>query len=384
MEISGGITALLAAAGVLLILTAIIGGGLEIKEVKIPQVSLVPRILAFCVGVCMLAIGLVPGLVQDTSSTEPESSRPEVTVERTNPPAPAEAKEALVEVPDVMGYSEEEAREAIEGAGLRVGRIDSVSRWRPDGKVLAQNPAEGDELVPGSLVDITTADSHFKFVASHRAVTSDESLQVELEYAVRLLDGGNGRHLAEFELARAIGRPQNDGVDHVLGALVDTRGYVAPDALQEKDILDGWEAAVKLQQDLQSEMHDNTAMGTGDFSQLGPTIIMAFAMIEFQFDIRAMFLTAEKVDETGQMELLLQEGTEQMSTIRVVGPGTLTRAGKSLSFVVERKAPNQSNFAEVGRAYYKSEDGLLEELRVQFLIGEGDGQISYTAKLNRR
>jgi serine/threonine-protein kinase len=64
-----------------------------------------------------------------------------------------------VEVPDVLGVSEDEARNRLEGAGLQV---ETEERETPDeepGTVLEQNPAAGASVDAGSTVTLTLAEA---------------------------------------------------------------------------------------------------------------------------------------------------------------------------------------------------------------------------------
>ncbi len=62
-----------------------------------------------------------------------------------------------VEVPDVTGDSEDNARSALEGAGLRVGKITREESGEEPGTVIEQSPAAGEELDKGDAVDLTVA-----------------------------------------------------------------------------------------------------------------------------------------------------------------------------------------------------------------------------------
>jgi serine/threonine-protein kinase len=63
-----------------------------------------------------------------------------------------------VEVPDVVGETEENARSAIESAGLRVGKVTEQESVDEDpGTVLEQSPANGDTVAKGSAVKLTVA-----------------------------------------------------------------------------------------------------------------------------------------------------------------------------------------------------------------------------------
>ena len=62
-----------------------------------------------------------------------------------------------VEVPDLVGQTEEDARSALESAGLRVGKVTEEESAEDPDTVLEQSPAAGDEVDTDTAVDITVA-----------------------------------------------------------------------------------------------------------------------------------------------------------------------------------------------------------------------------------
>jgi serine/threonine-protein kinase len=62
-----------------------------------------------------------------------------------------------IEVPDVTGDSEDNARSALEGAGLRVGEITRQESDEAPGTVIEQSPAAGEQVDKGAAVDLTVA-----------------------------------------------------------------------------------------------------------------------------------------------------------------------------------------------------------------------------------
>jgi serine/threonine-protein kinase len=62
-----------------------------------------------------------------------------------------------VEVPDVTGDSEDNARSALEGAGLRVGEITREESDEAPGTVIEQSPAAGEQVAKGAAVNLTVA-----------------------------------------------------------------------------------------------------------------------------------------------------------------------------------------------------------------------------------
>jgi serine/threonine-protein kinase len=93
-----------------------------------------------------------------------------------------------VEVPDVTGESEENARSALEGAGLRVGEVTEEESGEEPGTVVEQSPAAGERVDRNSPVDLTVAAP--VAVPDVVDLTEDEA-QTELEdagFEVRVQD----------------------------------------------------------------------------------------------------------------------------------------------------------------------------------------------------
>jgi len=104
--------------------------------------------------------------------SEPSATVAKGKVTRTDPPGGTEAPEhstvrmyvssgpEQVTVPDVVGKSENDARNALQAAGFAVQSSQvSCSRIDNDGKVIAQNPTGGSSAPKGATVDITVC--HF-------------------------------------------------------------------------------------------------------------------------------------------------------------------------------------------------------------------------------
>ena len=62
-----------------------------------------------------------------------------------------------VDVPDVTGDSQDNARSALEGVGLRVGKITREESDETPGTVIEQSPAAGEKIDKGDAVDLTVA-----------------------------------------------------------------------------------------------------------------------------------------------------------------------------------------------------------------------------------
>jgi eukaryotic-like serine/threonine-protein kinase len=93
-----------------------------------------------------------------------------------------------VEVPDVTGSSQENASSALEGAGLRVGKITRAESDQAPGTVLEQSPAAGQQVDKGAAINLTVAEP----TAIPDVVDlTEEEAQAELEdagFEVRVSD----------------------------------------------------------------------------------------------------------------------------------------------------------------------------------------------------
>ncbi|HJV05364.1 MAG TPA: PASTA domain-containing protein, partial [Actinomycetota bacterium] len=63
-----------------------------------------------------------------------------------------------VQVPSVIGLSQEEAESAIVAEGLQVGDVDTDFSDQPEGTVIAQDPAPGTEVDRGSAVSLVVSE----------------------------------------------------------------------------------------------------------------------------------------------------------------------------------------------------------------------------------
>lgn len=75
-----------------------------------------------------------------------EGAEVALTVSLGPPPA------ANVTVPDVVGMTSDQARQALEDAGLTVKIVQGYSDTAPEGEVAAQSPAAGSDVAPGTQV----------------------------------------------------------------------------------------------------------------------------------------------------------------------------------------------------------------------------------------
>ncbi|MCK6210354.1 Stk1 family PASTA domain-containing Ser/Thr kinase [Georgenia sp. EYE_87] len=132
-------------------------------------------------------VGLVPSIVDDVPSDTVEAG---VFVE-SNPPVGTEVEVGetveiafssgpeAVEVPNVVGMTQEQAASALEDVGLASGSVDEVNDPSAGpGDVVATDPAAGASAAPGSRVNLT--------VASNLADLPDLTGQTEEEASAAL------------------------------------------------------------------------------------------------------------------------------------------------------------------------------------------------------
>jgi hypothetical protein len=96
--------------GALLLLVGILGGGFDIKEVKIPKVGTLPRMGAFAAGVFFLYVGFVGhdavlGTRETADHTRPETSQP-AGADQANGASDRPPEPALVDVPMKPGNAD--------------------------------------------------------------------------------------------------------------------------------------------------------------------------------------------------------------------------------------------------------------------------------------
>lgn len=99
-----------------------------------------------------------------------------------------------ISVPDVVGDQEDEATETLEDLGLEV-EVEREQNSAPEGQVLGQNPQEGEEVDPGTVVTLTVSgggesqvpDVTDTLVDSAVNQLRDAGFEVEVVYD----DGGN-------------------------------------------------------------------------------------------------------------------------------------------------------------------------------------------------
>ena len=141
-----------------------------------------------------------------------------------------------VEVPDVVGMTEDETIEALEDVGLEVEPIEDFNRRVPEGEVFKQNPAAGADAMTGDSVTITVSSGVQQTTVPDLVGKSLDEATAALEEA-RLKLGGVTTGTAEdaqpdevLEQFPAAGREVDRGTEV---DLVVAQGTTVPDVVGE-------------------------------------------------------------------------------------------------------------------------------------------------------
>ncbi len=91
-----------------------------------------------------------------------------------------------VTVPDVVGYTEQDARDSLREAGLKVGRIKlEKSNTVPEGMIISQDPKADTQVQPGSVVNLTISSKEETVnVPSLKGLTAAEAEQQLAAYGL--------------------------------------------------------------------------------------------------------------------------------------------------------------------------------------------------------
>jgi hypothetical protein len=172
--------------GALLLFVAIIGGGFELKELKVPRVGWAPRAVALVTGLVFLGFG-----VANSFATTPAEARPPATSQ----PAPAGTNPGTVDfvVTDELGEGQVSERVAVEIDGRTVGTL-TVDMVHPSASITVTMQRAGTypyELDSTAVFD--TGDESFPELEGHGSgqlqVTANRSFGVVGE----ILDDGTMR-----------------------------------------------------------------------------------------------------------------------------------------------------------------------------------------------
>jgi hypothetical protein len=288
-----------------------------------------------------------------------------------------------VPIPSVVGMSRQAAQQALEDAGLTLGKITSSQRWAPQDHVLEQFPSgESRPVAAGTAVDLVVANSQYTFRSTRILSKPEGTTTITAEYKVmQTLDIDTGKRAGEFTLQEVdiSGSTAGDdwaGLNFVVSQLVRTRGNLKLDALDntmdfESTNWGDWEAfrslvdrfkadAEKNKKAIELEKNERRA-GADDF---GKFIGIALVAVEVGFDLKAIF-HAVSTDAGNDVEgFHLQRGG--FSTIRVEDPGKGSTTADSIRRLsVVRRVKDADPFEKIGLAEYDAGDGLLKRLDIR-------------------
>jgi serine/threonine protein kinase len=128
--------------------------------------STVPQLVGLTslddVRIALSDFGLVLGAITESDSNQPggyvlEQNPGEGTQVAAGSTVDIVVSSGLIEVPDVAGATEAQARSDLAQAGFEVQVVEQESSISSPGEVLAQSPQPGTQLARGSLVTITVA-----------------------------------------------------------------------------------------------------------------------------------------------------------------------------------------------------------------------------------
>ena len=364
MSFPESISWLLTATGALLILAGIVGGGFEVKEVKLPKLAAPARILALVFGIALVGLAVIgqldPGPV-DTGG--PEAAPPIVT----NMPA-------------------EEGRAILEQAGFEIGEVRRVTVWAPHDWILEQKQSNPPAGAARPAIDLVVADSDFEFEAKRSLISSDgNDVEAGITYEMRLSRVSKDRPLVARFTPRRIDL-KGDGDDKaaaVLQRLVAQPGYVSIDSVVEFDPSTSWEEYSRLTSELTHEMQSQTLQSEAAAGELGASVMLMLAGMEVRFDLAAILVMTSSNGPEPATRIQLQPGSELMSEIWLEGRGESTDGGRGQAYRIFRRPPQSDNFDQIGTASYDAGNGLLIRLDMSYQVGDEDDDGLYRLQIER-
>jgi beta-lactam-binding protein with PASTA domain/predicted Ser/Thr protein kinase len=134
-----------------------------------------------------------------------------------------------VDVPGLLGLTEDEAVEALEEAQLRVGTIQREASEEEEGIVIAQDPGEGEQARPESAVAITVSSGPETTSVPDVVCEDIDSAQAEIEGAGLEFVYAGTRTTEECPPGTVAEQNPQPGAEVELGSNVRVREAVAPE-----------------------------------------------------------------------------------------------------------------------------------------------------------
>ncbi|MEK6735814.1 MAG: hypothetical protein AABY47_04540 [Pseudomonadota bacterium] len=175
--------------GAILIAISILGGGLEIKELKVPQVGTVSRILAAIVGVVFVTVGFSLGTTNSPNEKTPFLVPPETK--------PSLASKSAVE--------ENGSSNIAFNISVSLGKygpaeqVEETTRIMIDGSKVAEFVLDSNNPSESASINVSTPGSYRYMIEGHAVwnVTGNKRLPIYGSGTIEVLKGASFRVNAE-------------------------------------------------------------------------------------------------------------------------------------------------------------------------------------------
>ncbi len=118
----------------------------------------------------------------------------------------------LVIVPKCVGKSQNQAKQALESAGLKMGSPTEADSSEPKGTVISQNPFAGKKVEEGTTVSLVISSGNAPDVPEKTVDISVDLPKVNLDIAVKVYVGG----VKNDQYSQTINPAQTDGTFHII------------------------------------------------------------------------------------------------------------------------------------------------------------------------
>lgn len=386
MEMQSSVSWVLAATGALLLLAGVTGGGFELKDIKIPRISNLSRVLCLLSGAVLIVLVTLPiSEPQPTRSSPGGASVSVTTGDDAEAANPTEAPDpSPIEVPPLDGLTVEGARDRLEQIGLSVGAVSNRQVWAPDGRVVEQSPPNGETAARGSTVDIVVADSETSYRAKMLFNGKDgDEVSATVNYRIKLSQSDDReQQIGQFMMVNADISGAGPEFSQTIDRLRQQPGYVSMDAVDNMDLEAAWSAFSELAEEFGHEIALESIEESPSFASMGQPLLLVMAGGEFLLEIKAMLMLVPANSERAESGFDLQAGDELLSTIRITGPPSVSDAGATHRFNITRRAADAEGFRGVGSATYTAREGLLTRLNLMYTLAGESGV--YRLEIERR
>ncbi|MBW3577860.1 MAG: PASTA domain-containing protein [Actinobacteria bacterium] len=146
--------------------------------------------------------------------------------------------DGAVGVPDLGGLTVEAAQERLSSAGLALGEVtEQPSAEQPEGRVVAQDPAAGSDVEPGTAVDLVVSSGRSPVAVPAVIGLAVEAAQERLSSAGLALGEVTEQPSAEQPEGRVVAQDPAAGSDVEPGADVDLVVSTGPEPIEVPDVV---------------------------------------------------------------------------------------------------------------------------------------------------